>query len=199
MKKITLLVIALSFIWACQPLNPHLIKNDFKWKRKKFKTPTPLYLKYDPVYIKQIDTLPHFLGDYAKNDRKLNALHDVLVKKLKARNFVIDTNSNLTLSIDTIFLSEKSSFDAFYDANNEYLGDEETTEVDLKIVGTLQNSSSKHTVFNIYHFISEPKQSFLFPSFITQSNSWTDMKIVWGNLMNKFSYHVYRTKKKKME
>ena len=173
-------------------LNTHNIRNDAFWKNGKFDKPTKIAFDYDPVVMKQYDSLSYFLWDYFDDPSKLANIKRALKDKLEKRKFEITDNyDSCILKIDTLFLKEDVEMVAVW-GDDESLGDHEQYEVTLVIKGYLINQGVTNRIESDYQFTSEPREGIIFKDMIAYDNSTVNLDIIFNNLLNLFSYECYK-------
>ena len=194
MKKSCFLIFILSIILlSCNAVSVHNFSNDRRWKKKKFKKKNYVNLNYQPILLDSINPEGWFLaGDFAYIV-KPQKLKPILISKLKKRNIFVSDTAKTTIEINTLIANEFISYESVYggECGSEYLGDHESYEVELAIIGELKKDGIKKTIASNYKFTSEPRESYIFNEFIAYDNPNVNLDKVLNNMINEFSVEVY--------
>jgi len=195
MIKRLLPIISLFFILtSCNLLNTHNIKNDYRWKNKKFAESTDVQLLFDPVIYKAYDstsTLHYFLEE----PNKLMDTEKTLKEKLSKRNFtVVPDYQPVILRIDTLaFIDKAEMMSVLSNDGSEILGNYEKNDITIKVIGTLTiHDSTRTTLESQYHYTDEPREGYIIKGTIAYSNAAINLDKVMNNILNEFSYKCYQ-------
>jgi hypothetical protein len=199
MVKKILPIFLFVFLTSCNLLNPHNIKNDFKWKNKKLSNNTKVQFIFDPIVIKDFDATSS-LKYYFQDSNKISGIGSIIKDKLSRRNFELtEQESKNYIAIDSLVFSDKAEVVSVLSNDaSEILGDYEKNDINIKIMGSLHiHDTISAAVTAAYTFTDEPRESYLFKGLIAYTNTWVNLDKVMNNISNEFSYNCYLAIEKK--
>ncbi|WP_159799181.1 hypothetical protein [Flavobacterium sp. MK4S-17] len=179
---------------SCNMLSFENLSNDFKWKNKKFKNQVEINFQYQPEVIAKLhkDVWFYDAEDSIGAEKKYK-VKELLEKKLRKRNIVFNTSSEIALRLDTILFEEYSENITVTDADNEVIGDADKDTFIFRISGRLiKNDSVLFKIRAAHEQINEPRESYTIPGVIVMgAGGAANADRMIENAINEFSYRVY--------
>lgn len=192
----TIFIFLMLLIYACNSVSLKNVRNDFKWKKKKFKTDFKIQMIYKPIVLNEVKSeQPEFysLSDTINID-SIYRIEELLYKKLKKRNVVSDKKSIVKISIDTLLFREYTEGVSVYEEseNNEYIGESERDFFRFEIIGYLSDTlNNSQRIFAENWHETYPRQSFTINGVIVKDGITAKADRMIENAINEFTYRVY--------
>lgn len=178
---------------SCNWVSFRSMRNDFRWKNRKFATPINATLTYSPHFINQVTSKSVFFkktGDYSL--KRIYKIKKILVEKLEKRNILLNSDSNsMKIRIDTVLFKGYSE-SVEVSGVNESLGYADRDFFIFKITGSILVKDSIYTKLStVLKHNTEPRESHFFTGFVAHDGINADSKIMVQNAINEFSYRTY--------
>ncbi|CAM1343510.1 hypothetical protein [Tenacibaculum amylolyticum] len=178
---------------SCNWVSFRSMRNDFRWKNKKFATPINATLTYSPHFINQVKSKSVFFketGDYSL--KRIYKVKKILVEKLEKRNILLNSSSNdVKIRIDTVLFKGYSE-SVEVSGLNESLGHSDRDFFIFKIAGSILLKDSLYTkISTTINHNTEPRESHFFTGFVAHDGINADPKVMVQNAINEFSYRTY--------
>ena len=197
-RNYTLLILLLLFISSCNFITFKNISNNYRWKNKKIDKPININFEYSPELYSQVDSTSYFFlyKTNLKNIDKQYKIENLLIKKFKKRNIILNQNekNNFTLKIDTlIFRGYSEQIDVYSNhLDNDYLGMDNKSFFYFKISGNLmKNDSIISNISAEKKHNTSPRESYLFSGTIVSDGVGANSEKMIENVINEFSYRGY--------